>query len=208
MYANIKNAIIFLLSGNLAAILCVLYTSLAALPVPFLAVHLLFINLLTDSLPAIAIGMEPVRSDLLNNPPRDPNESILNKKSLGLIAFRGLLIGAAVIWGYFIGYSRGDGMAATMAFSVLTLARLFHGFNCRAEGSIFKLGFKSNPSSVGAFFLGALLLAAVLFIPALHGAFMITALSGTNILEIIVLAFMPTFVIQTYKVVREVIQNK
>ena len=208
VYANIKNAIIFLLSGNLAAILCVLYTSLAALPVPFLAVHLLFINLLTDSLPAIAIGMEPVRSDLLNNPPRDPNESILNKKSLGLIAFRGLLIGAAVIWGYFIGYSRGDGMAATMAFSILTLARLFHGFNCRAEGSIFKLGFKSNPSSVGAFFLGALLLAAVLFIPALHGAFMITALSGTNILEIIVLAFMPTFVIQTYKVVREVIQNK
>ena len=207
VYENIKNAIVFLLSGNLAAILCVLYTSLAALPVPFMVVHLLFINLLTDSLPAIAIGMEPTRSDLLNNPPRDPKESILNRKNLGLIGFQGVLIGASVIWSYFIGLGRSDGMAATMAFSVLTLARLFHGFNCRAEKSIFKLGFKTNPSSVGAFLLGVLLLAAVLFVPALQRAFMITALSPMNILEIAVLAFLPTFVIQTYKVIREAIQK-
>lgn len=203
VYENIKNAIIFLLSGNLAAILCVLFTSLAAMPVPFTAVHLLFINLLTDSLPAIAIGMEPTRNDLLSKPPRDPKESILNKKSIRLIGGQGLLIGAVVIWSYFIGLERSDAMASTMAFSVLTLARLFHGFNCRAEGSVFALGFKSNPSSIRAFLLGVLLLSAVLLIPGLHAAFDIASLSVANYVETVVLAFIPTLLIQTYKVWRE-----
>ena len=98
VYRNIKNSIQFLLSGNMAGILCVLYTSIKALPLPFAPVHLLFINLLTDSLPAIAIGMEPADRDLLNQPPRDPKEGILSFPFAGQILFQGFLIGAATMW--------------------------------------------------------------------------------------------------------------
>ncbi|MEG2680032.1 MAG: cation-translocating P-type ATPase, partial [Oscillospiraceae bacterium] len=162
VYTNIKNSIRFLLSGNTAGILAVLYTSIMGLAVPFAPVHLLFINLLTDSLPAIAIGMEPATHDLLNQPPRDPKEPILTKKLLGAVLFEGALIAIATMGGYHIGMEQGGAtLAMTMAFATLTLARLFHGFNCRGTASIFKLGFKSNKYSVGAFFLGVLLLAAV-----------------------------------------------
>lgn len=92
VYRNIKNAIKFLLSGNMAGILSVLYTSLAALPVPFAPVHLLFINLLTDSLPAIAIGMEPAEKDLLSEPPRDPKTGILTKDFLLTVLVQGAVI--------------------------------------------------------------------------------------------------------------------
>lgn len=88
VYRNIKNAIQFLLSGNMAGILCVLYTSLLGLPLPFAPVHLLFINLITDSLPAIAIGMEPAEDGLLKKPPRDPKEGILTPGFVGQIFFR------------------------------------------------------------------------------------------------------------------------
>ena len=103
VYTNIKNSINFLLSGNMAAILCVLLTSLLGLPVPFAPVHLLFINLLTDSLPAIAIGVEPATGDLLNQKPRDPKEPILNRELLVKIFAYGALIAAAGMGAYFIG---------------------------------------------------------------------------------------------------------
>ena len=140
VYTNIKNSINFLLSGNMAAILCVLLTSLLGLSVPFAPVHLLFINLLTDSLPAIAIGVEPATGDLLNQKPRDPKEPILNRELLVKIFAYGALIAAAVMGAYFIGLRNGGAaLASTLAFSTLTLARLFHGFNCRGIPSIFHL---------------------------------------------------------------------
>ena len=155
VYANIKNAIKFLLSGNMSGILSVLYTSLFALPVPFQPVHLLFINLLTDSLPAIAIGMEPPRKDLLNQKPRDPKEPIMSKDFMLTLLVQGGLIGIFVMMAYHIGLSTGGAaLASTMAFATLTLARLFHGFNCRADASIFKLGLKSNKYSLMAFAAG------------------------------------------------------
>ena len=100
VYRNIKNAILFLLSGNTAAILCVLYTSIMALPVPFAPVHLLFINLLTDSLPALAIGMEPADPGLLKNKPRDPSEGILTKDFLAKMFSQGALIAAVTMCAY------------------------------------------------------------------------------------------------------------
>ena len=175
VYTNIKNAITFLLSGNAAGIFCVLFTSLMALPVPFAAVHLLFINLLTDSLPAIAIGMEEARSDLLRQQPRNPRDPILNKALTGKIGILGLLIAAATMGAFFIGLNQGGAaLASTMAFATLTLARLFHGFNCRGDGSIFRLGLCSNKYSLMAFGAGVLLLAAVLFLPFLQGLFLVT----------------------------------
>lgn len=205
VYANIKNAIQFLLSGNTAGILCVIYASLLALPVPFEPVHLLFINLLTDSLPAIAIGMEPARKGLLNQKPRDPKEPILNRSLLTRIGGQGLLIAIVTMAAFYIGYGTGDArLASTMAFATLTLARLFHGFNCRGAESIFALKFSTNKYSVMAFFAGVILLLAVLFIPGLRSLFMVSPLFGvTNLEEIVVLAFLPTLVIQIYKVIAE-----
>ena len=203
VYTNIKNAIQFLLSGNMAGILAVLYASLMALPVPFQPVHLLFINLLTDSLPAIALGMEPARKGLLDQKPRDPKVSILDKPLMFKILWQGALIAVASMTAFYLGLSAGGAaMASTMAFATLTLARLFHGFNCRGTESIFKLGLGSNKYSLMAFAGGVVLLVAVLLIPMLESLFAVTALSGIQYLQILGLAFAPTLLIQLGRVIR------
>jgi len=202
VYRNIKNSIKFLLSGNMAGILSVLYTSIFNLPVPFAPVHLLFMNLLTDSLPAIAIGMEPPEDNLLSKKPRDPKESILNKSFMIELLLQGGLIAVCTMIAFHIGLAGGPELASTMAFATLTMARLFHGFNCRSDSSIFKIGFTSNKSSIGAFAAGVILLALVMFIPFLGKLFEIAAFSTENILAIIGLAFVPTVIIQLVKIVK------
>ncbi len=202
MYSNIKHAIEFLLSGNMAGILCVLFASLAGLAVPFLPVHLLFINLLTDSLPALAIGMEPAAKNLLNAPPRDVKESVLDKKTLARVGVQGLIIGVATMFSYFVGLRTSAAAAMTMAFATLTLARLFHGFNCRSEISIIKLGFWSNKYSIGAFILGVVLLGFIIFVPGFKGLFSIASLDIIQLTCIAASAFVPTFIIQLWKAVK------
>ncbi|AOR22504.1 cation-translocating P-type ATPase [Clostridium taeniosporum] len=203
IYANIKNSIRFLLSGNTSGILAVLYASLRALPVPFAAVHLLFINLLTDSLPAIAIGMEKSTKDVLNEKPRNSKESILNKNFIKSILFDGLLIAVATVTSYHIGLSNGPvGTASTMAFATLCLARLFHGFNCRGRKSIFKLGLFENKFSWIAFGIGLILLNLVLLVPPLQSLFEVVPLSKTNLGYIYLFAFLPTIIIQIYKMIK------
>lgn len=203
VYRNIKNSILFLLSGNTAGILSVLYTSIMGLAVPFAPVHLLFINLLTDSLPAIAIGMEPADDKLLEAKPRDPKVGILTKDFMLTMLIEGTLIAVASMCAYHIGYNGGAKMASTMAFATLTLARLFHGFNCRSEASIFKLGFKSNKLSLAAFAVGVLLLSVVLFVPALHGIFSVVSMGLSKTLMVVGLAFAPTLLIQMYKLIKK-----
>lgn len=203
VYRNIKNAVKFLLSGNMAGIMAVLYTSLAALPVPFQPVHLLFINLLTDSLPAIAIGMEKSEKDLLSEQPRDPKQGILTKDLLTALFVQGGLIAVCTMIAFYIGLSTDSATASSMAFATLTLARLFHGFNCRSRHSIFKIGLASNIYSVGAFFGGVLLLALVIFVPVMRTLFSVSPLSGYQIGMIALLAFIPTVIIQLYKVMKE-----
>ena len=133
LYRNIQRAIQFLLSGNTAGILAVLYASFMALPVPFKAVHLLFINLLTDSLPAIALGVEPHSSDVMNEKPRPKNQSILTKKVLTNICVEGIVIGVMTMIAFYVGFMRNAEVASTMAFSTLCLSRLVHGFNCKSD---------------------------------------------------------------------------
>ena len=204
VYRNIKNAIQFLLSGNMAGILSVLYTSLMALPVPFQPVHLLFINLLTDSLPAIAIGMEPAEKDLLAEKPRDPQEGILTKKFMRDILLQGGLIAVVTMIAFHTGLSQGgSALASTMAFATLTAARLFHGFNCRSRHSIIRLGFSGNWYSLGAFAAGMVLLNLVLFVPVLKRLFLVATLTGTQLGMIYLLAFIPTVIIQIIKITRE-----
>ncbi len=209
VYANIKNAIQFLLSGNAAGIFCVLYASLLALPVPFQPVHLLFINLLTDSLPAIAIGMEPARKGLLRQKPRDPKEPILNKSLLSRIGAQGLLIAVVTMIAFYLGYQESAALASTMAFATLTLARLFHGFNCRGDESVFRLKLSTNLYSILAFCAGVVLLLAVLFIPGLKSLFLVAAsFRPANLGEIVLLAFVPTLVIQLVKVLCDLRRGK
>lgn len=209
VYTNIRNAIQFLLSGNMAGILCVLFASLMALPAPFEPVHLLFINLLTDSLPAIACGMEPARKGLLQQKPRDPNESILNRDLIRKILGQGTLIAVPTMVAFYIGFAESAAVGSTMAFATLSLARLFHGFNCRAKESIIKLGFRSNPFSLLAFGIGIVLLFAVLLVPGLNHLFFVEGINAFRIGAIIGLAFIPTLLIQIYKVICDfVVKNK
>ena len=202
VYRNIKNAILFLLSGNTAGILAVLYTSLMGLPVPLTPVHLLFINLLTDSLPALAIGMEPADDDLLKEKPRNPREGILTRGFMITMITQGLLIAVASMTAYHIGLTVSSAMASTMAFATLTLARLFHGFNCRGSESIFRLGLTSNRYSLYAFAAGVSLLALVIFIPGLHSVFSVADLTTSALGQIVGLALMPTVIIQITKIIR------
>ena len=204
VYRNIKNAIKFLLSGNMAGILSVLYTSVAALPVPFAPVHLLFINLLTDSLPAIAIGMEPAEKDLLSEKPRDPKTGILTKDFMLTILTQGGIIAVCTMIAFHMGLGSGNaGIASTMAFSTLTLARLFHGFNCRSRHNIFKLGFSSNWYSLGAFAAGVCLLGLVMFVPFLQKLFSVTPLTPSQMGSVCLLAVIPTILIQASKILRD-----
>ena len=160
---------------------------------PFTAIHLLFINLLTDSLPAIAIGMEPSDDSLLKEKPRNPKEGILTKYFIVKIILQGALIGIATMSAYYIGLKTNTSLATTMAFATLTIARLFHGFNCRGKESIRKLKLKTNPYQIMAF------VAIVLFVPQLHGLFEIADFTAVNLLEILGLAFVPTLIIQIVK---------
>lgn len=208
IYRNIMNAMQFLLSGNMAAIMVVLICSVMALDRPFEPVHLLFINLVTDSLPALAIGMEPSDKQLLKNKPRDPGQGILTGKFLCKLFGYGGLIAIVTLIAYAQGLAVSPLMASTMAFGTLTLARLFHGFTCRSDDSVFRIGLRSNKWSIAAFAVGILLLALVFLVPLMRSLFMVEALTGIQIVRIAVLAFAPTFLIQTVRSVKERILQK
>lgn len=199
VYRNIKNSINYLLSGNFAGILCVFIASLLLLPTPFFPVHLLFMNLITDSLPAIAIGMEASRNDVLKEKPRNANDSILNKPTFLQIGFEGIVIALCTMCSYLMGLKGDPLTASTMAFATICLARLLHGFNCRSDQPLTKIGVFSNRSSVGAFIIGFTLLHLILFIPALHSLFMIHSISVIQLLCIYGFALIPTLIIQARK---------
>jgi Ca2+-transporting ATPase len=201
IFTNIKNSIRFLLSGNTAGIMSVLYASIAALPAPFAPVHLLFINLLTDSLPAIAIGLEPHNPNVMRERPRDINTSILNKGFVNGIMIEGLIIAFATMAAFHLGLaSGGAGVAKTMAFATLCLSRLFHGFNSRSKESIFSVGVFSNKFVWFAAIIGCLLLTAVLNIRPLMEMFEVAPLSGTQTWFVYGLSLMPLVLVQTYKI--------
>lgn len=205
VYKNIKGSIQFLLSGNFGAILAVLYASIAGLPVPFAPVHLLFINLLTDSLPAIALGLEPHTKDVMNEKPRPMNESILTKDFLIKIVTEGLSIGVTTMIAFLIGFKGGDAvLASTMAFGTLCTARLVHGFNCKSDRPVlFKKKMWNNIYLIGAFLLGLVLITSVLMIPALHSVFKVSTLTIQQLLIVYGLAAANLPIIQLLKCFRK-----
>ena len=212
VYQNIKNSIQFLLSGNFGAILAVLYASIAGLPVPFAPVHLLFINLLTDSLPAIALGLEPHSKKVMDEKPRPMNESILTKDFLTKIGTEGLCIGITTMIGFMIGLTGEGGnavLASTMAFGTLCTARLVHGFNCKSDYPvIFSKRLWNNIYLIGAFLLGLVLITCVMTIPALHGIFKVQTLTFTQLLIVYGLALVNLPVIQLMKKIKLMLKKK
>lgn len=210
IYTNIKNSIKFLLSGNTAGILSVLYASLLALPVPFAAVHLLFINLLTDSLPAIALGMEPHNNNVMKEKPRKMNASILSKDFIIEIFFEGLVIAACTMAAFHIGINAGgELLGSTMAFATLCLSRLVHGFNSKAKSHVLsKKALFSNKYLWGAFGLGFLLLNLVLLVSPLQSIFEVVPLSSVQLMTIYGLSFVPFVVIQGAKLIISKLPSK
>lgn len=205
VYKNIKGSIQFLLSGNFGGILAVLYAAIAGLPVPFAPVHLLFINLLTDSLPAIALGLEPHTKAVMDEKPRPMNESILTKDFITKIGIEGLSIGVTTMIAFMIGYRSGNAvLASTMAFGTLCTARLVHGFNCKADRPlIFTKRFFNNIYLIGAFLLGLVLITSVLMIPALDSIFKVQTLSISQLMTVYGLALVNLPIIQFLKFIRK-----
>ena len=210
IYKNIKSAIQFLLSGNFGAILAVLYASITALPVPFAPVHLLFINLLTDSLPAIALGLEPHSQEVMDEKPRPMNESILTKDFLLKIGTEGLSIGVTTMIAFLIGYHGENALlGSTMAFATLCSARLFHGFNCKSDRPVvFSKRVIDNKWLIGAFLLGLVLITAVVMIPVLHNIFQVQTLTITQLLTVYGLAAVNIPIIQILKAIRMALKKR
>lgn len=210
IYDNIKKSILFLLSGNLAGIIAVLFNSIAGLPAPFAPIHLLFINLLTDSLPAIALGLEPHTDSVMKRKPRPANESLMTKPFLFGVCYSGVIIAAATIAAYIIGYrTAGSPLGMTMAFATLCMSRLFHGFSAKAdEAVIFTKRMFNNKFGIGAFAAGMLLVNAVLLIPSLHKLFSVSdALHGAQIGIIYALSFGSMCVVQIVKAIIQAVKK-
>lgn len=205
VYKNIKGSIQFLLSGNFGGILAVLYASLAGLPVPFAPVHLLFINLLTDSLPAVALGLEPHTKTVMDEKPRPMNESILTKDFLIKVGTEGFCIGLMTMLAFLIGYRGGDAvLASTMAFGTLCTGRLVHGFNCKSDRPMmFSKKLWNNIYLIGAFLIGFVLITSVLTIPALQNVFKVVPLNVTQLFTVYGLALLNLPVIQLLKWIRK-----
>ena len=204
VYSHIKDAIQFLLSGNFGGILAVLYASIMALPVPFAPVHLLFINLLTDSLPAIALGLEPHSKEVMKEKPRPMNESILTKQFLIDVGIEGFVIALMTMLAFTIGYQDGNTvLASTMAFATLCLSRLVHGYNCKSKKPvIFKKGFFNNIFLQGAFLIGFILITLVVTMPFLQTIFKVQTLNIEQLMIVYGLALANLPIIQIIKKIK------
>lgn len=204
VYAHIKDAIQFLLSGNFGGILAVLYASIMALPVPFAPVHLLFINLLTDSLPAIALGLEPHSKNVMNEKPRPMNESILTQTFLISVGIEGFVIAVMTMIAFMIGYQNGNSiLASTMAFATLCLSRLVHGYNCKSKNPVlFKKGFFNNKFLQWAFLIGFVSITLVVTMPFLQMIFKVQSLNIEQLMIVYGLALANLPIIQFIKWVR------
>ena len=206
VYQNIQNTILFLIAGNIAGIFMVLYTTFLNLPIPFAPVHLLFINLINDSLPAIAIGIE--ENGLSNREihyPRNKDNGLLSKRVTKRIILEGLLIAICTIISYYIGL---DDIykARTMVFVTITVARLFYSFNCMGRFSLLyqrKQGYKINKTLIFSLIFGLVLINALLFIPSLRTLFDISLLTDKEILLSYGLGLVPAIMIQMFLMMRD-----
>ena len=210
IYLNIQNSIIFLLSGNLAAIILVLLTCFLSLPVPFASVHLLFINLLTDSLPAIAIGLESSPKDVLLDSPREKNNSFLSRKTSLIIIIEGIFLSLACAYAYYFGLKYSIACARTMTFLSLCLARLLHSFNCSTSDAFIVnlIRFKKiNWCLILSFLIGFVLVNAVILVPEFSKLLQSSILDENQIIIVYVCSFFPFVLIQIFKIIFSIFEK-
>ena len=210
IYSNIRKAIHYLLSCNIGEIITIFVATLLDLgQMPLVPVQLLWLNLVTDSLPALALGVEPVEEGVMEQRPRDARAELFDRRFSLRLAWQGLMVGGLTLAAYYLGLTRLsrpglEGAAAnTMAFATLTMCQLFHAFNVRSEEqSLFHMGPLSNPAMVRAFVTGMLLQLAVLLLPPLQGVFSVIPMDGEQWLAVLLLAAAPIPICEGAKVVR------
>lgn len=200
IFDNIKKAIHFLIATNIGEIVTIFVGLLLGVKSPLLAIQLLWVNLVTDSLPAIALGLEPPEKDIMNRPPRDAKKSIFADGLMGKIVVEGFMIGMFTILAFFIGNKYYEiEVARTMAFISLGMLELIHSFNVKSEESIFKVGLFENKYLLGAFVLGTVLQLGILFVPRLAEIFKLTQLNATQWLITIAISIAPIIIVEIQK---------
>lgn len=200
IFDNIKKAIHFLIATNIGEIVTIFVGLLLGVKSPLLAIQLLWVNLVTDSLPAIALGLEPPEKDIMNRPPRDAKKSIFADGLMGKIVSEGFMIGMFTILAFFIGNKYyGIEVARTMAFISLGMLELIHSFNVKSEESIFKVGILENKYLIGAFLLGTVLQLGIVFIPTLAELFKLTELNSIQWLITLGVSVAPIVIIEIQK---------
>lgn len=200
IFDNIKKAIHFLIATNIGEIVTIFVGLLLGVKSPLLAIQLLWVNLVTDSLPAIALGVEPPEKNIMNRPPRDSRKSIFADGLMGKIVVEGFMIGMFTILAFFIGNKYyGIEVARTMAFISLGMLELIHSFNVKSEESIFKVGLFENKYLLGAFVLGTVLQLGIIFVPSLAEIFKLTQLNATQWLITIVISIAPIIIVEIQK---------
>jgi Ca2+-transporting ATPase len=216
IYANIRKSILYLLSCNVGEVLSVFSAVLVGAYLPLLPVHILWINLVTDTFPALALGMDPGDPEVIGERPRDPGESLFSRGGMRFTLLNGLWVGAITIAAFWIGMARAGslgkdsdaalGFARTMAFCVLSICQLFHAFNLRNRNkSLFSIGFFGNLWLVGAFVLGLVLQCSLALVPGLASFFKVQVLDGAEWLIVFALAASPILVNEIAKLVRRLV---
>ena len=200
IFDNIKKAIHFLIATNIGEIVTIFVGLLLGVKSPLLAIQLLWVNLVTDSLPAIALGLEPPEKNIMNRLPRDSRKSIFADGLMGKIVVEGFMIGMFTILAFFIGNKYyGIEVARTMAFISLGMLELIHSFNVKSEESIFKVGLFENKYLLGAFVLGTVLQLGIVFVPSLAEIFKLTQLNSTQWLITLAISIAPIIIVEVQK---------
>ena len=203
VYTNIKKSIMYLFSGNLGGIIAILFAVFAGLPNPFTTIQLLFINLVTDSLPAIALGLEKPEKGVMKNPPRDKDENIFSKDAIRFVTTRGFIIGLVTIVAQLIGMKHSAELGVSMAFATLTLSRILQTFAARSNSeTVFELGIKSNKYVLGAVVV-CLVMFSLTLLPFMRNIFtMPSSFNFTNLMISLGLAITSTLLMEVSKLIK------
>ena len=196
IFQNIKKAVHFLLSCNIGEIMTIFVAILLGKSAPLLPVQLLFINLVTDSFPAICLGLEPPEKDIMKKPPVSATKGLFGGGGMFTIIVEGMFIGSLALFAYMLG---GDSAGRTMCFAVLSLSQLVHSLNMRSSHSLFQIGFFSNGKLLFSVILCIAMQCAVIMLPALQLIFKTTALTGLQWLMVVVLALLPIPLVELEK---------
>ncbi|NLW23634.1 MAG: cation-translocating P-type ATPase [Clostridia bacterium] len=203
IYSNIRKSIHYLLSCNTGEIVAIFTAIMVGLGSPLTPIQILWMNLVTDGLPALALGMEPPEKNVMYKPPRNPQETVFAGGVGIAILYQGIIIGLLAFTAYWLGLQWGQSLeqARTMAFMTISFSQLVQSFNARSfEQSLFTMGFFSNRNLVYAFLASGALQLAVVYLPFLQGIFDTTFLAGQQLLTVVLLSFTPLFVVEFAKI--------